>query len=299
MIDLMEDNKKAILDTFSNMQVWSKGNERAPHKPLLILLAIAEMVKRNERFLLYSEIEQPLKTLLKNFGPTRAKHHPEYPFFRLQKDEIWEISVDEPIHIKSGRGDATPKELKNKNAAGGFTKPIFDALQKDKTLVENIAKAILEQNFPESLHEEILNEIGLSFSKSQPSPYQAQFRTEVLRAYGRKCAICNFDIKLGIVDFGLEAAHIKWRQAGGPNEVSNGLALCTIHHKALDRGAIGLNSDLTVLVSAEIHGNSGFSEWFLNFKGKQINLPTRLEWHPLSKFTNWHLNEVFKHPQQD
>jgi putative restriction endonuclease len=288
-----------FLGILSNLQVWKNGDERAPHKPLLVLLALAETVKRSQRFLPFSEIEQPLKNLLKNFGPTRAKHHPEYPFLRLQKDKIWEVIADEPIHIKPGRGDAPPKELKNKNAVGGFTKPIFDALQKDKNLVENIAKVILEQNFPESLHEEILNEIGLSFSESQPSSYQAQFRTEVLRAYGRKCAICNFDIKLGIVDFGLEAAHIKWRQAGGPNEVSNGLALCTIHHKALDRGAIGLSKDLTVLISAEIHGSNGFSEWFLNYKGKKINSPTRLEWQPELDFINWHLKEVFKHPHQD
>jgi putative restriction endonuclease len=295
----MHKEHSELLGKLSNLQVWKNSDERALHKPLLIFLALAETVKRNQRLLPFSEIEQPLKNLLKNFGPTRAKYHPEYPFFRLQNDNIWEIISDKPIHIKPGRGDAPPKELKDKNAAGRFTKPIFDTLQKDKKLVENIAKTILEQNFPESLHEEILNEIGLSFSRSQPSPYQAQFRTEVLRAYGRKCAICNFDIKLGIVDFGLEAAHIKWRQAGGPNEVSNGLALCTIHHKALDRGAIGLSQDLTVLISAEIHGNSGISEWFLNFKGKKISLPTRNEWHPEPTFINWHLKEVFKHPSQD
>lgn len=35
---------------------------------------------------------------------------------------------------------------------------------------------------------------------------------------------------------GLEAAHIKWKQFGGPCEIPNGLALCAIHHKAFDKG---------------------------------------------------------------
>ncbi|MDI8841686.1 ACP phosphodiesterase, partial [Salmonella enterica subsp. enterica serovar Anatum] len=39
----------------------------------------------------------------------------------------------------------------------------------------------------------------------------------------------------------LEAAHIRWKQHHGPCEVPNGLALCAIHHKAFDRGSIGLD----------------------------------------------------------
>lgn len=37
----------------------------------------------------------------------------------------------------------------------------------------------------------------------------------------------------------LEAAHIKWKQHGGPCEIPNGTALCAIHHKAFDKGSIG------------------------------------------------------------
>jgi hypothetical protein len=47
----------------------------------------------------------------------------------------------------------------------------------------------------------------------------------------------------------LEAAHIKWKQHGGPCEISNGLALCAIHHKAFDKGSIGLDESMRVQVS--------------------------------------------------
>ncbi len=36
---------------------------------------------------------------------------------------------------------------------------------------------------------------------------------------------------------GLEAAHIKWFPAHGPDVVPNGLALCSVHHKIFDLGA--------------------------------------------------------------
>jgi putative restriction endonuclease len=35
---------------------------------------------------------------------------------------------------------------------------------------------------------------------------------------------------------GLEAAHIKWFQAGGPDIEANGLAMCSLHHKLFDLG---------------------------------------------------------------
>ncbi|BEA69863.1 hypothetical protein VEE34_37440 [Escherichia coli] len=44
-------------------------------------------------------------------------------------------------------------------------------------------------------------------------------------------------------------AHIKWKQHGGPCEIPNGLAFCAIHHKVFDKGSIGLDENMRVLVS--------------------------------------------------
>ena len=81
------------------------------------------------------------------------------------------------------------------------------------------------------------------------------FREAVLRAYERRCAVCDFDLRIADMSFGLEAAHIMWPSHGGPPEVPNGLALCTFHHKAFDRGVIGLepeSGEYRVLVSNEL-----------------------------------------------
>ncbi|BDR35198.1 hypothetical protein PDY_22460 [Photobacterium damselae subsp. damselae] len=62
----------------------------------------------------------------------------------------------------------------------------------------------------------------------------------------------GFGLALDRVSIGIEAAHIKWKQYSGPCEVSNGLALCSIHHKAFDRGAIILDSNFKVRVSPAV-----------------------------------------------
>ena len=103
----------------------------------------------------------------------------------------------------------------------------------------------MDGHFPESLHDEIRDAVGIPRTwvvREAPLPPRRDpaFRDEVLREYQRRCAVCDFDVRLGNELIGLEAAHIKWHAAGGPDEVANGLALCGLHHKAFDRGALGL-----------------------------------------------------------
>lgn len=54
----------------------------------------------------------------------------------------------------------------------------------------------------------------------------------------------------------VEAAHVRWWAAHGPDEVAYALALGSLHHELFDRGAIGLTPDHTVAVSGQFIGRS-------------------------------------------
>jgi putative restriction endonuclease len=71
----------------------------------------------------------------------------------------------------------------------------------------------------------------------------------VLTAYQFQCAGCGFNVRVGDLLVFLEAAHIKWHQAGGPDSEANGVALCALHHKLFDRGAFTLSKDMKIQVS--------------------------------------------------
>ena len=78
--------------------------------------------------------------------------------------------------------------------------------------------------------------------------HQAQFRGAVLPAYRDRCAICRLrEVRL------LDAAHIVGdaEEAGEP-VVSNGLSLCSIHHRAFDEDLVGVAPDLRVHVSRRL-----------------------------------------------
>jgi putative restriction endonuclease len=120
------------------------------------------------------------------------------------------------------------------------------------------------------------------------------FRERWLTAYEYRCAVCGFDVRLGTVSIALDAAHIFWHQAGGPDRESNGLALCVLHHKTFDLGAFTLNHEGVLLVSDQVNGTVGVHEGLLRYHGQPVRAPQRSEWRPEQEFLAWHGREVFK-----
>ena len=57
------------------------------------------------------------------------------------------------------------------------------------------------------------------------------WRIKVMKRYGPVCAVCDFDV----VEL-LDAAHIVARADNGVDDPRNGLVLCSLHHRAYDRG---------------------------------------------------------------
>ncbi len=162
----------------------------------------------------------------------------------------------------------------------------------DPALAVKIAAQILERHFPESLHQDVLNAVGLTLETSKKKRDPA-FRQRVLKAYEYRCAVCGFDVRLGSVSIALDAAHIRWHQAGGPDVESNGLALCVLHHKTFDLGAFTLTEGVLV-VSDQANGTAGFAETLMAFHGKPIRPPQHPDWRPEPKHVEWHGREVFK-----
>jgi len=82
----------------------------------------------------------------------------------------------------------------------------------------------------------------------QQRMHQPRFRAEVLFAYKEKCAICGMpEPQL------LDAAHIRGdKDPDGQPVVPNGLALCSIHHRAYDRHLIGIDGDRKLHVRPDI-----------------------------------------------
>jgi len=294
-------NEVTIFRKIDQLNVWRRGGQRAVHKPLLLLIALAKCQQSKPRLIPFEEIEKQLTQLLVEFGPHRRVHHPEFPFMRLQNDQIWEIASDVPLVGKHDRFDVSRSVLKNNNAAGGFLVEIFNELRKKPALLKRIAQSIVQEHFTESIQDDLLCAIGLDVSNETVNRRKRdpRFREVVIRAYEHRCAICGFSLKLSNADLGLEAAHIKWHQAGGPDSVINGLALCVLHHKLFDRGAFTILPNYRIVVSEHVYGPSGLNSWLTRFHKYEIKYPQSSRYYPDKQFLDWHMREVFKQPYRE
>ena len=290
----------ALLQRFQDLNVWRRRGERAPHKPLLILLALGRLKSSDQRLMPFDQIEEKLSKLLEEFGPPRKSPHPELPFFHLTNDGVWEIEDQEPLRIRRGSKNPLRTELRKFRIAGGFPEPIFQILKERPEAVRELARQILEAHFPGSLHESILAAVGLDMgSVARGARRDSSFRSDVIAAWGHRCAFCGYSVQLDNTDLGLEAAHILWCQAGGPETLNNGLACCSLHHQAFDRGAITIAADNTILISSRLFGNAKFDEIFVTLHRHPFFAPSRQAALPKPAFLSWHRTQVFRGEARD
>lgn len=108
--------------------------------------------------------------------------------------------------------------------------------------------------------------------------HQARFRGRVIPAYRGRCAICRLkEPRL------LDAAHIVGDlEPRGEPVVSNGLSLCSIHHRAFDEQLVGVSPDYDVRVSRRLldEDDGPMLELLKGFHGRAIELPQRRAWQP-------------------
>jgi putative restriction endonuclease len=116
------------------------------------------------------------------------------------------------------------------------------------------------------------------FRQTRVRVHQTRFRARVVPAYGDRCAICRLkESRL------LDAAHIvgDLEDLGEPT-VSNGLSLCSIHHRAFDHDLVGITPDYEVRIASRLleEEDGPMLELLKGFHREHIVVPTRSSWLP-------------------
>jgi putative restriction endonuclease len=116
------------------------------------------------------------------------------------------------------------------------------------------------------------------FREARVRVHQARFRARVVPAYGELCAICRLkEVRL------LDAAHIVGDlEETGDAVVSNGLSLCSIHHRAFDQDLVGVTADYRVRVARRLldDHDGPMLELLKEFHEQPIVVPARAAWQP-------------------
>ncbi len=275
------------------------GGHRAPHKPLLVLLALGQLARTGMSELPWSVAEGRLADLIAEYGPastTGRAQSAAYPFTHLRSDGVWVLDHDVPMDR------ITP--LRDQQVTGRLEEALERELASHPDTLVSVARSLVDAHFPSTVARDVLVDAGLDPDQVYASETTAAtsaetrrrsvgWRLDVLEAWDRQCAFCGFDGLLAGASVGLEAAHVRWFNHEGPDDLDNGLALCSLHHKLLDRGVLGVSDDYTLLVSASFTARTPAGRAVYDLHGRAL-APRPGTQMPADRHVRWHRREVFK-----
>lgn len=122
----------------------------------------------------------------------------------------------------------------------------------------------------------------------RPRLGQGGFRTVVLDAYGRRCAVTGERTLPA-----LEAAHIQPYAVVREHEVTNGLTLRSDIHRLFDQGYVTVDPGMHFRVSRAIREEFENGRDYYALHGQAIRLPAESDNRPNPTALDWHLSTVY------
>lgn len=296
-VDLAE-----LLDALGRLRRATTAGQRAPHKPLLLLWLFARFQQVGSSAVSYVEAEGPVSDLINEFGPpmrspSAAGQRAAMPFVHLER-ELWSVTSanGEPLPTSTAERRGVLLEL----GARGQLRPEVEAVLGNQDNLSAAGNLILDQHFTPTLARLITETIGLDLAIVPPAVTpvhrrrSAAFAETVRRAYAYQCAMCGFDGALARTPVALEAAHVQWHSQDGPDDPSNGVCLCELHHALFDLGVLGLTADRKVTVSPLYVARTAAGRAVDQLAGVQLARPRGD--HPVVdlQYIRWHTIQVFK-----
>jgi hypothetical protein len=148
-----------LLRAIARVQRWPRGQTAAVHKPLLLLVALDRIRTGLPRLVAFTDIEDQLRALITEFAPTPGAGQPQYPFWRLQFDGLWEVVDGDRLPARAGNTDPPISVLRARHVTGGLP-PYYDALLRARGDVLDQAVEAVLQHFPAELQPRVLASVG-------------------------------------------------------------------------------------------------------------------------------------------
>jgi putative restriction endonuclease len=312
------------LHHFSKLRRDAK-NGGAPHKPVL-LLAVLELVRLGEiytnRIEITPELVLEFKSIWSKLVYTQHTANFALPFYHMKSEPFWRLVTNAgmTIPVTSSNSIKSLGALKESVAFAEIDKDLFE-LMKDPLSHAVLEEGLLDQYFPETksnfrkigddlfsqLETQILQEDREAYSeritelKETLSKEQFEeeifvrggvFKREVPKIYDYQCAISGMRVESTTNAQLVDACHIIPFAISKNDTITNGISLSPNLHRAFDRGLITINNDYIVRVSPAIkEKDSPYS--LKQFEGKQILLPTNVNYYPSLENLTWHRTECF------
>lgn len=262
-------------------------------KPLLLLLVIAKLERgdMHQNRLHFSDIRGELTDLIQRYGgrPTSSNARPEQPFYHLRTSPFWKLTTR---HEYPSSRTARISDLTMPTSFASLDSTVYETLRHSSQTRSHAFQYILDRWWPETVHDELREQLGMPAPTTTRRPRNVRFVAQVLENYRFSCAFCGFHAIINGRATGIDACHIQWHSANGPDVSENGIALCKLHHWAFDRGILTLDAMMQICVSSTFVVQCDGALPLESLAGKSVVVPSR-HTHPATIHLNWHCQNVF------
>ncbi|HSN10746.1 MAG TPA: hypothetical protein VLS51_01370, partial [Propionibacteriaceae bacterium] len=127
------------VDRLLNLRQYRHEGQRAPNKPLLVLMALGRLAATGSSELSWAEDAARIATLVSESGLATATGRAQsaaYPFTHLRSDGVWQLSADVPMD--------RVRPLVEGAVTGRFTSAIERALLARPGMIDTIARRIVD-----------------------------------------------------------------------------------------------------------------------------------------------------------
>lgn len=295
----------------------SRNGEIKPHK-FIMLLSVIDLIESGEIVDNKIYFSQSLVDQFDRYFNEISKGddwcQPGPPFFHLRSSRFWHHK------IKPGREDSYSRL----STSGGGIKRIVENIDyayfdKDyyNLLCEKEYRAIIRRHILDhffsnsernrlsilisNYSDSITYENNLLSKTDDSSPLGAieavrdiAFRRVIVKIYDSQCAVCGFRIVYPTITSPIDAAHlIPWSKSKNDHP-SNGIALCKLHHWALDARLISPTFDFKWKVSNILDSRRNSENQITIFSDLDILLPKESSYYPSTESIAWCLDNLLR-----
>ncbi|MBN8823420.1 MULTISPECIES: HNH endonuclease [unclassified Spirosoma] len=303
---------------FTKLRQGGTQYGKAPHKPVF-LISLLELIDKHiisdNRITITPELVATFKENFALLVNTAHKDDFTQPFFYLQHDGFWFLNAR--LGYQLDQYIRSVQTLNDRLDYGYFDHSLFDLLMNDAAR-SDLKRTLLDHYFSDTKAEfwsvknagrsylqdmetYLLNEKEVVYEKLQIKEDEeirfvrgGLFKKLVPKVYDFTCAISG--MKVIAVDGSslVEACHIVPISISGDDKVTNGISLCPNLHTAFDRGMIGVDEQLRVVVSPLLADNPMSSYNLTQFHRKPLQLPFGKVHYPKIEHFRWHMQERFR-----
>lgn len=304
---------------FSKLRQGGTQYGKAPHKPIL-LLTLIELIEQgivtSNRIIVSPELVATFKENFALLVNAANKDDFTQPFFYLKNEGFWYL------HPKSGflldTYIRSVQTLSERLDYASFADDLYVLLMSPQARI-HLKTVLLDTYFPntravywqvknakrsyvQELETYLLNEKEPSYQIAlQPADDEETrfvrgglFKKLVPKVYDFTCAVSGMKVIALDGSSLVEACHIVPISISGDDKVTNGIALCPTLHTAFDRGMIGVDERLRVVVSPALADNITSPYNLKQFHGRPLRLPFGKVHYPKLEAFRWHMRERFK-----